>query len=63
MDARLSENIRAKIWKDEYVDFGSLLANPVLVDQYLITISNSDSGFSPSLRLEPLSKQRKGYDN
>ena len=59
VDACLSEKIRAKIWKDEYVDFGSLLANPVLVDQYLITINNSDSGFSPSLRLEPLSKHKK----
>ena len=36
VDACLSEKIRAKIWKDEYVDFGSLLANPVLVDQYQI---------------------------
>ena len=26
VDARLPEKIRAKIWKDEYVDFGSLLA-------------------------------------
>ena len=39
-DARLSEKIRAKIWKDEYVDFGSLLANPVLVHQYQITLIN-----------------------
>ena len=36
VDACLSEKIRTKIWKDEYVDFGSLLANPVLVDQYQI---------------------------
>ena len=59
MDACLSEKIRAKIWKDEYVDFGSLLANPVLVDQYKITINNSDSGFTPSLCLEPLAKNKK----
>ena len=36
VDACLSEKIRAKIWKDEYVDSGSLLANPVLVDRYQI---------------------------
>ena len=36
VDACLSEKIRTKIWKDEYVDVGSLLANPVLVDQYQI---------------------------
>ena len=59
VDARLSEKIPAKIWKDEYVDFGSLLANPVLVDQYQITINNSDSSFTPSLCLEPLAKHKK----
>ena len=64
VDACLSEKIRAKIWKDEYVDFGSLLANPVLVDQYQITINNSDSGFTPSLCLEPLAKHKKvRYNN
>jgi len=59
VDAWLSEKVRAKIWKDEYVDFGSLLANPVLVDQYQITINNSESSFTPSLCLEPLAKHKK----
>ncbi|CAH3028687.1 unnamed protein product [Porites evermanni] len=59
VDARLSEKVRAKIWKDEYVDFGSLLANPVLVDQYQITLNNSDSGFTPSLCLESLAKHKE----
>ena len=36
VDACLSEKIRAKIWKEKYVDFGSLLANPVLIDRYQI---------------------------
>ena len=58
VDAQLSEKIR-KIWKDEYVDFGSLLANPVLVDQYQITINNSDISFTPSLCLEPLARHKK----
>lgn len=40
VNACLSEEIQAKIWKDEYVDFGSLLANPVLADQYQITINH-----------------------
>ena len=53
------KKIRAKIWKDEYVDFGSLLANPVLVDQYQIAIYNSDSSFTPSLCLEPLARHKK----
>ena len=48
VDARLSEKIRAKIWKDEYVDFGSLLANPVLVDQYQIQTAVLPSHFALS---------------
>ena len=30
VDARVSEKLREKIWKDEFIDFGSLLVNPVL---------------------------------
>ena len=61
VNARLSEKIRAKIWKVEYVDFGSLLANPVLADQ--INVNNSESSLTPPLCLEPLSKNKKGNDN
>ena len=57
MNARLSEKIRARIWKVEYVDFGSLLANPVLADQ--INVNNSESSLTPPLCLEPLSKNKK----
>ena len=59
VNARLSEKIRAKIWKVEYVDFGSLLANPLLADQYQITVNNSVSSLTPPLCLEPLSKNEK----
>ena len=59
MNARLSEKIPAKIWKVEYVDFRSLFANPVLTDQYQITVNNSESSLNPSLCLEPLSKNKK----
>lgn len=48
VDACLSEKIRTKIWKDEYVDFGSLLANPVLVDQYQIQTAVLPSHFALS---------------
>lgn len=27
VDARVTDKLREKIWKDEYIDFGSLLAN------------------------------------
>ena len=59
VNALLSEKIRAKIWKVEYEDFGSLHANPVLADQYQITVNNSESSLNPSLCLEPLSKNKK----
>ena len=59
VNARLSEKIRAKIWKVEYIDIGSLLANPVLADQYQITVNNSERSLTSSLCLEPLSKNKK----
>ena len=34
VDARVSEKLREKIWKDEFVDFGCLLANPVLANRF-----------------------------
>ena len=58
VNAHLSEKIRAKIWRVEYVDFGSLLTNPVLADQYQITVNNSESSLTPSLCLEPLSNHK-----
>lgn len=30
LDARVSDKIRAKIWNEEYIDFGTLIANPQL---------------------------------
>ena len=63
MDSRLSGKMWAKIWKDEYVDLGTLHANPGLVHQYQITINNSDNGFIPSLCLGPLAKHKKVTTN
>ena len=52
LDARVSEKIRAKIWNQEYVDFGSLLVNPIGQSRFQLTVSNAESGQLPSLRLE-----------
>lgn len=41
IDARVSENFRAKIWNNECVDFYVLLYSPVFEDRYQVTISNS----------------------
>ena len=57
--AYVSEKLRAKIWSNEYIDFGSLLTNPVFKDQYRLTFQGADSGLVPPLRLEPVSKPKK----
>ena len=59
LDARVSEKIRAKIWNQEYVDFGSLLVNPIGQSPFQLTVSNAESGKLPSLCLEPAEKPRK----
>ena len=59
LDARVSEKIRAKIWNQEYVDFGSLLVNPIGQSRFQLTVSNAESGQLPSLCLEPAEKPRK----
>lgn len=59
LDARVSDKIRAKIWNEEYIDFGTLIANPQLENKYSVTVGNAESGSMPSLCLEPVSKPKK----
>ena len=59
LDARVSDKIRAKIWNEEYIDFGTLFANPELENKYSVTVNNAASGSMPSLCLEPASKPKK----
>ena len=59
IDARVCEKIRAKIWNQECVDFGSLLVNPIGESRFQLTVSNAASGQLPSLCLEPAEKPRK----
>ncbi|CAH3139098.1 unnamed protein product [Porites lobata] len=59
LDARVSEKIRAKIWNQEYVDFGSLLINPIRQSRFQLTVSNAESGQLTSLCMEPAEKPRK----
>ena len=59
LDARVSEKIRAKIWNQEYVDFGSLIVNPIGQSRSQLTVTNAESGQLPSLCLEPAEKPRK----
>ena len=59
VDARVSEKLREKIWKDEFIDFGSLLANPVLANRFQLTVHNAENGPLPSLCIELISKSKK----
>ena len=59
VDACVSEKLRAKIWSNEYIDFGSLLTNPVFKNQYRLTFQGTDSGPVTSLCLETVSKPKK----
>ena len=47
VDARVSEKLRAKIWSNEYIDFGSLFTNPVFENQHRLTFQGADSGPVP----------------
>ncbi|KAL9967839.1 hypothetical protein ACROYT_G026137 [Oculina patagonica] len=58
LDAFVSDKIRAKIWNEEYIDFGTLITNPELVNKYSVTVGNAESGSMPSLCLEPVSKPK-----
>lgn len=59
LDARVSDKIRAKIWNEEYIDFGTLIANPEIENKYSVTVNNAESGSMLSLCLEPASKPKK----
>ena len=50
--------LKTKIWNNEFIDFGLLLANQLAEGKYQLTINPGD-GTSPSLALEPITKPKK----
>ena len=58
VDARVSEKLREEIWKDEFIDVGSLLVNPVLANRSQLFVQNAESG-PPPLCIEPAAKSKK----
>ena len=48
VDVRVSEKLKSKIWTNEYVDFGSLLVNPLFENKYHVTFQNPQGGLTPS---------------
>ena len=59
MDACVLDKARAEIWNEEYIDLGTLIANPELENKYSVTVGYAESGSMPSLCLEPVSKPKK----
>ena len=51
LEARVSAKLKAKIWADEYIDFGALLSSFPDDDKFILSFNND--GKSPSLCLEP----------
>ena len=58
VDARVPLKLKTKIWQNEFIDFGLLLANQFSEDKYQLTINPGD-GSAPSLALEPVTKPKK----
>ena len=58
VDARVPLKLKTKIWNNEFIDFGLLLANQFAEGKYQLTLQPGD-GSSPSLALEPMTKPKK----
>ena len=59
VDVRVSEKLKSKIWANEYIDFGSLLVNPLFENKYHVTFQNPQGGLTPSLSLESIVKPKR----
>ena len=59
LESRVLDRIKAKIWANEYVDFGSLLAVSPEESKYRISVTNDHD--HPSLCLSTLSKNGVAY--
>ena len=57
LESRVSDRVKAKIWANEYVDFGSLLT--VSPDESKYRISVTDDHDHPSLCLEHVKQKRR----
>ena len=58
VDARVPLKLKTKIWNNEFIDFGLLLANQFAEGKYQLTLQPGD-GSSSSLALEPVTKPNK----
>ena len=59
IDSRVSPKLKGKIWLQEYIDFGSLLVNPVLDNKFQLSLQTTTEGRTPSLCFEPAARPKK----
>ena len=59
LDSRASIKLKKKIWDDVFIDFGSLLSNPVTDNKFQLSVKTSSDGLAPSLSLDPVTKPQK----
>ena len=57
IDARVSAKLRAKILKNEFIDFGALATNPVLESKFQVVLQSEGGTQPPSLALESVTKK------
>ena len=63
LSSRVGSKLKAKIWANEYVEFGALLASTPQVDKYALSMTPSTAP-SKQLRLtlEPYQATKKVYN-
>ena len=60
LGARVGPKLKAKIWANEYVDFGCLLSLTLSTERYSLSlISSGTSSAQPQLNLEPVHAHKK----
>ena len=61
LGSQVSDKLKAKIWSNEFIHFGSLLQSNVQHERYSLTMASNDirNGGQPQLTLEPCQQAKK----
>ena len=59
LDSLVSTKLKNKIWDDTFIDFGSLLSNPVMDNKFQLSVKPSSDGLASSLSVDPITKPQK----
>jgi len=59
LESRVSDKIKNKIWRDEYVDLGALLSSTTEDPKYAVSVSNDSEPGTTRLCLEPINKAKR----